>query len=127
VEQIEWQGKRATGVIGAFLAPGTQEATGRAVRVEARVVVVAGGAINSPVILLRSGLEQGPVGRKTWLHPVVAMGAFYDQRIEGFYGAPQSVASHHLYHLHEGAGLFNAAVALHPLLLFIAMPLVLWM
>ncbi|TMA76536.1 MAG: GMC family oxidoreductase [Deltaproteobacteria bacterium] len=122
VEKIEWQGKRATGVVGAFLEPGTQQATGRTARVEARVVVVSGGAINSPVILLRSGLEQGPVGRKTWLHPVVAMGAFYDQRIEGFYGAPQSVASHHFAHRNEGAGFFIEAAPVHPMLSSIAMP-----
>jgi choline dehydrogenase-like flavoprotein len=122
VEKIEWQGKRASGVVGSFLAPGTQQATGRTARVEARVVVVSGGAINSPVILLRSGLEQGPVGRKTWLHPVVAMGAFYDQRIEGFYGAPQSVASHHFAHRDGGAGFFIEAAPVHPMLSSIAMP-----
>jgi choline dehydrogenase-like flavoprotein len=122
VERIEWQGKRASGVVGAFLAPGTQQATGRTARVEARVVVVSGGAINTPVLLLQSGLDQGPVGRKTWLHPVVAMGAFYDERIEGFYGAPQSVASHHFAHRNEGAGFFIEAAPVHPMLSSIAMP-----
>jgi choline dehydrogenase-like flavoprotein len=122
VEKIEWQGKRARAVIGAFLKPGTQEATGRTVRVEPRVIVVAGGAINSPAVLLRSGLDQGPVGKYTWLHPVVAMGAFYDQRIEGFYGAPQSVASHHFARRGEGAGFFIEAAPVHPMLASIAMP-----
>jgi choline dehydrogenase-like flavoprotein len=122
VEKIEWSGKRASAVAGAFLKPGTQEATGRTVRVEPRTVVVAGGAINSPALLLRSGLGQGPVGRKTWLHPVVAMGAFYDQRIEGFYGAPQSVASHHFAARAEGAGFFIEAAPVHPMLASISMP-----
>jgi choline dehydrogenase-like flavoprotein len=122
VEKIEWQGKRAKAVVGAFLAPGTQQATGRTARVEAKVVVVAGGAINSPALLLRSGLDQGPVGKKTWLHPVVAMGAFYDDRIEGFYGAPQSVASHHFARRGEGAGFFIEASPVHPMLASIAMP-----
>ena len=122
VEKIEWQGKRAGAVIGAFLKPGTQEATGRTVRVEPRVVVVAGGAINSPVLLLRSGLDRGPVGKYTWLHPVVAMGAFYDEKVEGFYGAPQSVASHHFARREEGAGFFIEAAPVHPMLASIAMP-----
>ena len=86
------------------------------------MVVVAGGAINSPALLLRSGLDQGPVGRKTWLHPVVAMGAFYDEAIEGFYGAPQSVASHHFAQRSEGAGFFIEAAPVHPMLSSIAMP-----
>jgi choline dehydrogenase-like flavoprotein len=122
VEKIEWKGTHATAVIGSLLEPGTQKATGRTIRVEPRVVVVSGGALNSPALLLQSGLDQGPVGRKTWLHPVVGMGAFYDQRIEGFYGAPQSVASHHFAHRDDGAGFFIEAAPVHPMLASTAMP-----
>jgi choline dehydrogenase-like flavoprotein len=122
VEKIEWSGKRATAVTGLFLAPGTQTANGRTMRVEPRVVVVSGGAINSPVLLLRSGLDQGPVGKKTWLHPAIAMGAFYEERIEGFYGAPQSVASHHFARRGEGAGFFIEAAPVHPMLASVAVP-----
>jgi choline dehydrogenase-like flavoprotein len=122
VEKIEWSGKRATAVIGSFLTPDTQQATGRTVRVEPRVLVVSGGALNSPVLLLRSGIDQGPVGKKTWLHPVVAVGAFYQEKIEGFYGAPQSVASHHFSQRSEGAGFFIEAAPVHPMLSSIAMP-----
>jgi choline dehydrogenase-like flavoprotein len=122
VEKIEWSGKRATAISGLFLEPDTQRANGRTVRVEPRAVVVSGGAINSPALLLRSGLHQGPVGKKTWIHPVVAMGAFYEGRIEGFYGAPQSVASHHFAHRGEGAGFFMEAAPVHPMLASIAMP-----
>jgi choline dehydrogenase-like flavoprotein len=122
VDKVEWSGKRASAVVGSFLRPGTQEATGRTIRVKPRVVVVSGGAINSPVVLLRSGLAQGPVGKKTWLHPAVAVGAFYDERIEGFYGAPQSVASHHFAQRSEGAGFFIEAAPVHPMLASIAYP-----
>jgi choline dehydrogenase-like flavoprotein len=122
VEKIEWSGRRASAVVAAFLEPDTQRANGLTVRVEPRAVVVSGGAINSPVLLLRSGLDQGPVGKKTWLHPAVAMGAFYDERIEGFYGAPQSVASHHFAQRKEGAGFFIEAAPVHPMLASIAMP-----
>jgi choline dehydrogenase-like flavoprotein len=114
VEKIEWSGKRATAAVGRVGQ--------HTVRVEPRVVVVSGGALNSPALLLRSGLDQGPVGKKTWLHPVVAMGAFYKERIEGFYGAPQSVASHHFAHRKDGAGFFIEAAPVHPMLASIAMP-----
>ena len=122
VEKIEWSGKRAAAVVGSFLRPGTQLATGRTARIEPRVVVISGGAINSPALLLRSGIDRGPVGKKTWLHPVVALGAFYEERIEGFYGAPQSVASHHFAHRPEGAGFFVEAAPVHPMLSAIAFP-----
>ena len=122
VEKIEWKATRATAVVGALLEPGTQKATGRTIRVEPRLVVVSGGALNSPALLLRSGLDQGPVGKKTWLHPVVGMGAFYQERIEAFYGAPQSVASHHFARRSEGAGFFIEAAPVHPMLASTAMP-----
>ncbi len=122
VEKIEWSGKRAVAVVASFLEPGTQKARGHTARVEPRIVVVSGGAINSPALLLRSNIVQGPVGKKTWLHPVVALGAFYDTAIEGFYGAPQSVASHHFARRSEGAGFFIEAAPVHPMLSSIAMP-----
>ena len=122
VQKIEWSGRRASAVTGAFLQPETQASTGRTMRVEPRLVVVSGGALNSPALLLASGLDQGPVGKKTWLHPVVGMGAFYDERIEGFYGAPQSVASHHFARRGEGAGFFVEAAPVHPMLASTAMP-----
>jgi hypothetical protein len=92
------------------------------VRVEPRVMVISGGALNSPALLLRSGVPGPMVGKYTWLHPVVAMGAFYKDAVEGFYGAPQSVASHHFAHRPSGAGFFIEAAPVHPMLASIAMP-----
>jgi choline dehydrogenase-like flavoprotein len=120
--RIDWNGKRAEAVIAEVLHPGTQEQTGRTIRVEPRVVVVSCGALNSPALLLRSGIDQGPVGKRTWLHPTVAMAAVYRGDVEAFYGAPQSVASHHFAHRSEGAGFFLEAAPLHPMLAGIALP-----
>jgi choline dehydrogenase-like flavoprotein len=122
VQRIETDGKRAVAAIGAVLHRQSQEATGRTIRVEPRVMVVSGGALNSPALLLRSGLDQGPVGKKTWLHPTIAVGAFYKEPIEGYYGAPQSVASHHFAHRGENAGFFIEAAPVHPMLASIAAP-----
>jgi choline dehydrogenase-like flavoprotein len=120
VQKIESNGKRAVAAVGTVLHDG--EPTGRTIRVEPRLLVVSGGALNSPALLLRSGLDQGPVGKKTWLHPTIAVGAFYKEAIEGFYGAPQSVASHHFAHRPEGAGFFLEAAPVHPMLASIAAP-----
>jgi choline dehydrogenase-like flavoprotein len=122
VRRIEANAGTAVAAVAEMLEPGTQRANGRTLRVAPKVMVLSAGAINSPALLLRSGIDQGPVGRKTWLHPVVAMGAFYDQRIEGFYGAPQSVASHHFARRRDGAGFFIEAAPVHPMLASIAMP-----
>ena len=69
--------------------------TGIRVSVRARHYVMAGGAINTPALLLRS---QAPdphdnLGRHTCIHPVVMTLAHMPERVDGYYGAPQSVAS----------------------------------
>jgi choline dehydrogenase-like flavoprotein len=77
-------------------------ASGAPLRIKARHYVVAGGAINSPALLLRS---QAPdpyalLGTRTFLHPTAASSAQMDERIEGWDGAPQSVYSDHYLHQH---------------------------
>ncbi len=66
-------------------------------RVVARHVVVAGGAINSPALLMRSKLPDphGRLGRRTFLHPVTLSTAVFDERIEGWQGAPQTLYTDH--------------------------------
>ena len=124
-EKIEWSAGKAKAVVCRVLDPATGRATSRTIRVEPKVVVVSGGALNSPALLLRSGLEQGPVGRFTWLHPVIGVAALYKEPIEPFYGAPQSVASHHFAHRPDkpgAAGFFLEAAPGQPMLSAIAMP-----
>ncbi|MEW6703474.1 MAG: GMC family oxidoreductase [Pseudomonadota bacterium] len=67
------------------------------IRVVAKHYIVAGGAINSPALLLRSSVPDPHerLGRRTFLHPVVMSAAFYDQRVEGWAGAPQSLYTDH--------------------------------
>ncbi|GIW42227.1 MAG: oxidoreductase [Candidatus Binatia bacterium] len=61
-------------------------------RVEAEVFVLAAGAINTPLLLLRSGLgnSSGQVGRNLHLHPAVVLSGIYDEDIYGYRGIPQS-------------------------------------
>ena len=68
-----------------------------AIEIKCEHVVVAGGAINSPALLLRS---QAPdpharLGIRTFLHPVVMSSALMAQRVEGWAGAPQTIYSDH--------------------------------
>jgi choline dehydrogenase-like flavoprotein len=69
----------------------------RRVRIRARHVVLAGGAINTPALLLRSGAPDpyGHLGRHTYLHPVAICAALMPERVEGYNGAPQTVYSDH--------------------------------
>ncbi|MGA4474817.1 GMC family oxidoreductase N-terminal domain-containing protein [Ectopseudomonas chengduensis] len=70
---------------------------GKRIRVKARHYVLAGGGINTPGILLRSNAPDPHqrVGRRTYLHLVNFSAAQFEQVINPFYGAPQSVYSDH--------------------------------
>ena len=95
-ERIVTEGRRVTSIEGRVLDRATGRPTGRTVTVRPKVAVSSAGAINGPALLLRSGLDHaGRVGRRTFLHPVVALPALYEQHINAYEGAPQSIASHH--------------------------------
>ncbi|WP_306393882.1 GMC family oxidoreductase [Telluria beijingensis] len=96
--------------------------SGRQLRLRARHFVVAGGAINTPALLLRSRAPDpsGQLGKRTFLHPTLISAAFYDQRVEGWAGAPQSVYSDHFLDVDPIDGPLGyklEAPPLHPLLL----------
>ncbi|MFK3973036.1 GMC family oxidoreductase N-terminal domain-containing protein [Pseudomonas sp. NPDC087358] len=71
--------------------------TGRRITVRARHTVLAGGGINSPGLLMRSGVPDphGRLGKRTFLHLVAFSAGLFDQVINPFYGAPQSIYSDH--------------------------------
>jgi choline dehydrogenase-like flavoprotein len=56
--------------------------------VDAPIVVVAGGAVGTPVLLQRSGLGGGGVGDWLRLHPATSVGARYDRDIAASTGIP---------------------------------------
>ena len=116
-ERLEVEGGRVSRVHAVIMKRGTSRATGARVTVVPKVTVCSAGAINGPALLLRSGLEARGEGRRTWLHPVVAVVGVYDRPIQGWYGAPQSVSSHRFIERGPGeVGFFMEAAPLHPML-----------
>jgi len=82
--RIEMADGRVTGVLA--------RAGGAELRVRAPVVAVAGGAILSPALLLRSGIAREQAGRGFHLHPVAITNGTYDDDLGGVWsGVPQSV------------------------------------
>jgi choline dehydrogenase-like flavoprotein len=100
---------------------------GQAVTVRARHYVVAGGAINSPALLLRSQAPDphGLLGRRTFLHPVVISAATFDQRVAGWDGAPQTIYSDHFLEtqpIDGPIGFKLEAPPIHPLIFSTTLP-----
>lgn len=81
---------------------GTPTAGAAPTRIVARHFVVAGGAINSPALLMRSGVPDPYrlLGKRTFLHPVVISAATFADRIEAWDGAPQTLYSDHFLNTH---------------------------
>lgn len=96
-EKILHDGKRASGVLCLGMQQDGVTPTGVAVTVRARHVVLAGGGINNPGVLLRSDVPDPHrrIGKRTMLHPVNAVFARFDEKIEPWSGAPQSLYSDH--------------------------------
>jgi choline dehydrogenase-like flavoprotein len=78
-------------------ANGSVAAGSTPTRITAKHYVVAGGAINSPALLMRSDLPDPHrlLGARTFLHPVVISAATFEQKIEAWDGAPQTLYSDH--------------------------------
>lgn len=55
-----------------------------------RAVIVAGGALGTPELLLRSGLGGAQVGRNLHMHPACWVGARYEEEVRGWEGVMQS-------------------------------------
>jgi choline dehydrogenase-like flavoprotein len=117
-QRILVQGPRATSVVAEVMNRSTRRPSGRRLTVHAKAVVVSCGAVNSPALLLRSELDgHGRVGQRTFLHPVVATAARFDEPVEGFYGAPQSVYSKHFVDRGpDKIGFFLEVPPIHPML-----------
>jgi choline dehydrogenase-like flavoprotein len=67
-------------------------------------VVVACGAIESPALLLRSGIGGPAVGHYLRLHPTVAVTGYYDEPQDWCWGPPQAALSHQFADLGDGHG-----------------------
>jgi choline dehydrogenase-like flavoprotein len=82
VTGIEVRAGRAAGVVA-------ERAGGRRHSVDARAVVLAGGAVGTPEMLLRHGFG-GEVGRHLRVQPACWVGARFDEDVRGFEGVMQS-------------------------------------
>ncbi len=120
-EQVLIEGDKAVGVVCVGVAQDGAPLSTASTTVRARHVVVAGGAINSPALLMRSNASDPYrlLGSRTFLHPVVLSAAVFDHTVAGWDGAPQTIYSDHFLETDpiDGAiGYKLEAPPLHPLI-----------
>ena len=93
-----------------------------AVTVNAKKVVVACGALHTPALLMRSGIELPALGRSLFLHPTTGVTGVFDQLIEPWKGPPQTVVCDQFVELRDGYGYRIETAPAHPGLLATASP-----
>ncbi|CAD5106047.1 GMC family oxidoreductase [Zestomonas carbonaria] len=96
-ERLLLDGDKVAGIECLALDERCVAPTGRKITVKARHYVLSGGGINTPALLLRSDAPDPHerVGKRTFLHLVNFSAALFEQVINPFYGAPQSIYSDH--------------------------------
>ncbi|KAL5115703.1 hypothetical protein ACEQ8H_006415 [Pleosporales sp. CAS-2024a] len=86
-------GKRvATGLVGTWTSRdanggvASTPLTTRKVLIRAKRIIVAAGTMQSPLLLLRSGLTNPQIGRNLYVHPVALLGAIHPEEIKPWEG-----------------------------------------
>ncbi|WP_140626162.1 GMC family oxidoreductase [Methylibium rhizosphaerae] len=96
-QEFERTGSRVSALVCVPVAADGSATSRKTVRIKARHYVLSGGAINSPALLLRSDIPDphDRLGQRTFLHPTIASASLFDQPVEGWSGAPQTIYSDH--------------------------------
>jgi choline dehydrogenase-like flavoprotein len=100
-DRVLVENARAAGVEATYAPPGEEP---RKVTVRAGTVVVACGSLESPALLLRSGIGGPAVGNYLRLHPALAVFGSYPTEQNAFLGAPHAGLSHEFENVEDGYG-----------------------
>lgn len=91
--------------------------------VHAGQVVVAGGALRSPAILLASGLDHPAIGRHLRVHPVAVVAGLFDEPVDMWSGVMQAARSLQFSRSEPGrSGYAIESAPGHPGLIALALP-----
>jgi long-chain-alcohol oxidase len=107
VERVLVEGGAARGIVGRTVE-------GHRVTVRSRAVVVACGAIHTPALLKRSGLQNPNIGKHLRLHPATAVWGMFDEELKTWEGVMQALYSDQHRDLHDGYGVKYETAANHP-------------
>lgn len=110
---------KVTGVEGTYSDPHGEP---RPLTIAAPRVVVAAGALETPALLMRSGLKSPHLGRHLFLHPTVAVTGLYPTPIESWKGPPQTIVCDEFTNLSEGYGYRIETAPAHPGLMSVGIP-----
>lgn len=88
IQRITIQNGAVTGAVGETVLPNGEKI---AIEIRAQKVVVSAGALHTPVLLMKSGVNHPQIGRNLFLHPVVATAALYENETLPWFGPMMTV------------------------------------
>jgi choline dehydrogenase-like flavoprotein len=109
-DRITMERGRATGVVATVRGA---DGTPHRLSVQAKVVVAACGAVNTPALLVRSGLGGPAIGRGLRLHPATAVAGIFPERVEPWTGGLQTRYSDQLADQDDGYGVKFETAPVH--------------
>ncbi len=89
-QKIVVEGGKAVGV---EVAQKMSDGTLKKIRIKADQVVVAAGSVQTPALLLRSGLSHPKLGHNLFLHPVLGVPAQYEESVYPWFGTMMSAVN----------------------------------
>lgn len=119
VERITTEAGKATGVDATVTH---EDGTTTDLRVNAPIVIAACGSVESPALLLRSGIGGPGVGKNLRLHPAALVMGIYDDPIEGWIGQIQSEVSDVFADLEGDHGFLIEGVGVSPGVIAASLP-----
>lgn len=111
-----------SGVHAVARDPRSAMGTEFAVDVRCQTVVLAAGAIETPALMMRSGIEHAALGHHLYLHPTSAVAGVYPKPVHTWDGPPQTVMSAEHAAMNSGYGVRLETAPGHPGLLSLALP-----
>ncbi len=92
------------------------------ITISCKRTIVAGNAIGTPLLLKKSKMGKGVVGKYLHIHPVVATIGEFEHDINPTYGIPMSAVSHHYEKRTDGYGFWQEVPDLEIFLAGVNMP-----
>ncbi|HUT52975.1 MAG TPA: GMC family oxidoreductase [bacterium] len=119
VLKVKTKGRVARSVEARFVDRKTGKKKPHQLTVNAKVIVLAGGALQTPVMLMNSGIKcQGNVGRHFHCHPNVKCVGIFDDPVNYWRGVHQGHQIHHFI----DEGILMAIGVVHPGLTALSFP-----
>ena len=119
---VETRAQRVRVESGAACGVEAVSKSGHHLNVRCKAVVVACGAIQTPALLLRSGLRNEHIGRHLHLHPVSNVCGVFEEEIRPWEGTMQAIYSDEHRFLTGNYGVKYETTALQPVIAVAVLP-----